>query len=99
MKASAKEDPTHTLLREFWKLEEVPGYDSHYIPEESQATESFKHNVQHDPDGRYRVKLHWRDPAPELRISREMAHKRFLQNERSLMKKGKWSAFSSPVQE
>ena len=37
MKPSAKEEPTHTLLRQFWKLEEVPGYDSHYTLEESQA--------------------------------------------------------------
>ena len=99
MKASAEEDPTHTLLKEFWKLEEVPGYDSHFTPEESQAMESFKDSVQRDPDGRYRVKLPRRDPAPELGNSREMAHKRFLQNERSLVNKGKWSAFSAAVQE
>ena len=50
-------------------------------------------------DGKYRVKLPWRDFAPELGNSRELAHKRFLQNERSLMKKGEWPTFSAAVQE
>ena len=100
MKASAKEDPAHTLPKEFWKLEEVPGYDSHFtLEQESQAMESFKDSVQRDLDGRYRIKLPRRDPASELGNSTQMAHKRFLQNEKSLMKKGKWSAFSAAVQE
>ena len=53
LKVSAKEDPIHTLLREFWKLKEVPGYGSHFTFVESQAMESFKDSVQHDPVGMY----------------------------------------------
>ena len=80
LKASAKEDSTHELLRAFWRPEEIPGGDGDFSAEESQAVESFHNSMQRDPDGRYRVKLPRKDPTLELGESREMAHRRYLQN-------------------
>ncbi len=71
LKASVKEDLTCELLRKFWKLEEVPGSDSDFTTEETQA---MHEGVQRDPNGRYRVTLPRKDPIPELGESREMAH-------------------------
>ena len=99
LKAAAKEDPTHELLRAFWRLEEVPGSDGDFSAEESQAVESFHDSMQRDPDGRYRVKLPRKDPTPELGESREMARRRYLQNEKSLIKRGRWAEFSTAVEE
>ena len=61
--------------------------------------ESFHDSMQRDPDGRYKVKLPRKDPTPELGESREMACWRYLQNEKSLIRKGKWAEFSTAVEE
>ena len=41
----------------------------------------------------------WKDPRPELGVSRQVALKRFLQNELSLTAKGRWNAYQKNLDE
>ena len=59
----------------------------------------FASTVQRLTSGRYEVAQLWKDPRPELGISRQVALKQFLQNERSLTAKGRWNAYQKNLDE
>ena len=51
--------------------------------------ESFHESMQQDLYGRYKMKLPRKDPTPELGESKEMGCRKYVQNEKSLIKKGR----------
>ena len=67
--------------------------------EELKALTHFKNTVQRQPDWRYMVSLPRRYPIPELGKLRQMALRKYLTNEKSLIKIGQWEAFHMGVQE
>ena len=98
LKIASRDQPCEELLERFWAVESVPGEGS-APPEEQQAMDHFRDTVVRDEDGRYSVQLPRKSPAPQLGDSRKIAEKRFLQNERALMRKGTWDAFNAAVKE
>ena len=84
LKVMAQHDDTSALLQRYWALEEVPRDTTVLTKEEQAATTHFQEMHQRTPEGRYVVGLPKREPPIHLGKSRNIALKRFLQNERSL---------------
>ena len=96
---SAVDSKTHDLLRAFWEIEEPPSSHSAFTAEEQQALDHFSDNVARDQTGRYTVKLPWKESTPLLGCSKEQAVRRYLQNEKTLKRKGQWEKFQAVVDE
>ena len=86
-------------LQKFWQVEEVRGDSSPLTKDQLLAVEHFKDTTYRDPSGRYVISLPRRQPNPELGESRSTALRRYLSNEKSLQRKGKWNAFAEVVTE
>lgn len=84
---------THELVRALFEVEATLSDDSLYSVEDQQALDHFKDTHSREPDGRYVVKLPRRNPLSPLGCSREHAARRFIQNERSLKRKGQLDRF------
>lgn len=87
------------LLQTVWEIDKVDGESRHHTTDEQEALSQFQDNVSRDPDGRYVVQLPRREPTPVLGESYGRASKRFEQNKKALLKKGKWTEFVKAVQE
>jgi len=71
-------------MAEFWRLEEVKNGDVYtlYTLEEKRCTQHFELNVKRDKDGRFIVKLPFRDNISKLGKSYDVALRRMLALER-----------------
>ena len=87
------------LLQACWEIDKVDGESRHHTTDEQEALSQFQDNLSRDPDGRYVVQLPRREPTPVLGESYGRASKRFEQNKKALLKKGKWTEFVKAVQE
>ena len=81
-----------------WELEQVPQSDVFSAADHS-ALQHFDDHYEVLPDGRYSVALPWVNNPPPLGDSRSMSLRRFSQNERSLIKKGKLQDFNAVMKE
>lgn len=96
LRVSRAEDPD-ALLRKFWEIEDFPTDSPAPSLDEQQASNHFSSTVQRGADGRYTVQLPKRQGVPALGASRDMALKRYLCTERSLVKQGKWQPYQEAV--
>ena len=93
-----KEDSLHQLLVRLWKMDQIP--ETAQLKDEDQlAMEHFADTHKVDKGGHYVVKLPRVPEPPELGESRQMAVKRFEQNERSLRRNGLFNQFEDVVNE
>ena len=99
LKTTAIDIQTQELMKYFWKVEEVANNNDSLSMEEQQALDHFHSTVSRDASGRYVVQLPRKIPTPELGCSREQAVRRFVQNERTLTRKGQWVRFNTAVKE
>lgn len=97
--STSQDQSTAEMLQLIWEIEKVPGEPAHLDADEQVAMSHFADTHSRDEDGRYRVQLPRKIPTPELGKSRFTAKRRYLQNQRSLMKRGGWSDFTVAVQE
>lgn len=67
--------------------------------DDEQATCHFTNTVNRDSSGRYHVSLPRRQGAPPLGTSRDIALRRFLNNEKSLTRKGTIKPYQAAVAE
>ena len=88
------------LLTRFWEVEEVsPGITALTPEEESmQRHYSETHKYIQSP-GHYEVSLPRREGCEQLGLSRPQALNRYLGNERSIQRKGTYTAFQEVVKE
>ncbi len=77
----------------------MPGEQSTLSQEDQLAVSHFRNTHYCEADGSYVVSLPKRQPAPPLGRSRDIAMRRYLSNEKSLMQQGKWDAFNVAVSE
>ena len=98
LKVQIRDDPLHESLQQLWELEKLPD-EPIMLTEDIRALEHFEDTHSRHSDGRYIVKLPRKEHPPDLGSSRNMAVKRFLQNERSLKRKDKLSQFQDVLQE
>jgi len=95
---NTEEDSRHRDLSRLWELDWTPDQTS-LSPENEKVTQHFLDTHSIDHDERYVVKLPWIANPPTLGKSRHMAMRRYLQNERSLTKKGKFDEFHQALKE
>ncbi len=97
-KIQTVEDTLHEDLSLLWAIDKTPE-TSHLRPADEEIVNHFKDTHSIKPDGRYSVKLPRVSNPPELGLSRNMALRRFQQNERSLSKKGKLEEFNNALKD
>ena len=95
---STSDESAYQLFSLLWDLQTVPE-EGPLSPEEQSAVTQYQDSYTRLPSGQYSVSLSRCSPVPELRESRPAALKRFLQNERSLERKGQWEAFDAVLHE
>uniref|UniRef100_A0A146L3Y2 Integrase catalytic domain-containing protein n=1 Tax=Lygus hesperus TaxID=30085 RepID=A0A146L3Y2_LYGHE len=71
-------------LKRFWEIEEAGTPLVHRNPEDEQAEEHFQQTHSRLPDGRYQVRLPFKEYPPNVGDSSYAAHKRFLNLEKKL---------------
>ena len=98
LRLKVNEDTLHSALLQLWELEQVPQSDVFSAADHS-ALQHFDDHYEVLPDGRYSVALPRVDNSPPLGDSRSMSLRRFSQNERSLIKKGKLQDFNAVMKE
>lgn len=93
MKVTSTDMRGNEVLQRFWQLEEVSGDFQGLTHYEQRAVNCFKDTTYRDAEGRYYVQLPKREPHLDLGESQTAAVKRFMQNRRSLQRKGQWKSF------
>ena len=88
---------TQDVLINFWKVEDVSSSSASQTQDEVTALEHFKTTHTRQTDGRYVVKLPRKADVLDLGCSREQARRRYLQNEKSLTRKGTLPDFINAV--
>lgn len=96
-KLQVEEDDPVQIFRDLVALED--DHDSHLSLDEEQALKHFEEHVKRDADGRYYVSLPRKCPTPQLGKSKAAAIRRYLNNERSLKKRGQWQSFAQAVED
>ena len=92
--ANYEESTTDDLLKRFFDQEEVPSQEEPtLIGEDQQAIDQFDAITTRLKDGCYEVHLPRKTSALPLGESRSLAERHFLQNERSLRRKGALEAY------
>jgi len=86
---SQEEQRLDADLARLWELDQVCLQSA----KQHKAESIFVSTVRRLASGRYEVAQLWKDPRLELGVSRQVALKRFLKNERSLTAKGRWNAY------
>ena len=99
LKLAPVQENAEQLLQRYWALEEVPGDASSLSAEEQRAVSHFMETHSRDTEGRYNVSLPKRDPPILQGKLRETALKRYLGNQKSLKKNGKWDSFHQGLEE
>ena len=87
------------LLRRFWEVEEAPLEGPVLSAEEKAVVNHFNTHHYRSPEGRFVVPLPKRSSVPDLGESRSQAVKRFLNLERSLRSREKFSDFAEVMRE
>ena len=77
----------------------MPEDEGPLSPEEQSAVTQYQDSYTRLPSGQYSVSLPRHSPVPELGEFQPAALKHFLQNERSLKRKGRWEAFDAVLHE
>ena len=98
LKLQVKEDVLHQDLQRLWELEKTPETPQLSNNDEI-ALYHFRDTHKIEKDGRYKVEVPRIADTPTLGESRHIAIKRFLQNERSLKKRGKLDEFNTALRE
>ncbi len=98
LKVQTKEDNLHGSLQILWELEKMPD-EIHLSSDDELALSHFDDTHTRREEGRYAVKLPWKQHPPELGASRNMAVRRFGQNERLLQCKGQLEKFREVLEE
>ncbi len=96
---SAEESSTDDLLRAFFRVEQAPESSFALIDEDQQAVDHFQKSYSRDVDGRYVVQLPKRNTSIALGCSRDQALRRYIQNRRSLEKRGNYADFEKALRE
>lgn len=99
LRVTVNEEDPNSFLKKFWDLDQFSSEHQLLSSEDQQAVDHFNSTFRRDPDGRYRVALPRRTPTPQLGCSRETARQRFLNNERSLQRRGALTQFNDTVAE
>ena len=97
-KANA-DNNTERLLKAFWESEDPPSMVSGLYPEEQSALDYFQDTVTREDDGRYRVRIPKKENAPSLGYSKPQAVRRYEQNYKTVVRKGRWTDFEEAVDE
>ena len=97
-KANADND-TEKLLKAFWESEDPPSMVSGLSPEEQSALDYFQDTVTQEDVGRYRVCIPKKENSPSLGYSKPQAGRRYEQNYKTLVRKGRWTDFEEAVDE
>ncbi len=92
------EDNLQQDLSFLWELDCTPEL-SHLCPADEEVTQHFLDTYQIESDGRYIVKLPRVRNSPTLGSSRNLAMRRYLQNDKSLNRKGKSVEFNAALSE
>ncbi len=95
-KIQTTEDTLYEDLSLLWAVDKTPE-TAHLCSAEEDIVNEFKDTHVIKTDGRYSVKLPRVSNPPELGQSRNMALRRFQQNERSLSQKGKLEEFNQAL--
>ncbi len=98
LRMQTKEDTLEQDLQCLWELDKPPEAPQ-LTPTDEAAVNHFHDTYQREEDGRYKVCLPRPEQTPTLGESRNMAVKRFTQNERSLIKRNKLSEFNAALAE
>lgn len=77
------EDRISSVLQEFWRMEEIPN-PKRLTPDDAKCEEIFAQTHTRNSDGRYSVRLPFKQLTPLLGSSRDRAISRFMQMERKL---------------
>ncbi len=93
------EDTADEICERLWKIDQIPGEEEQLSSEDQKALDYFNTTTTREEDGRVMVKLPRKSPVPQLGESRSIAEQRFLQNERSLRRKGKLEEYEAQVQD
>ena len=87
-------------FQSFWQGEKLEGIKRTEDPSEHLVEQHYQNHVQYSADrGRYTVALPRRDDVPPLGDSRPQALARYLNHERSVLKKNNHSAFQAVMKE
>ena len=96
---STSDESADQLFSLWWDLQTVPEEEGSLSPKEQSAMTQYQDSYTRLPSGHYSVSLPRRLSVPELGESRLAALKSFLQNERSLKRKGQWESFDAVLHE
>ena len=100
LRAEYDTSTTNCLLQRLWEQEEMPQEEEPCLAKEEQrAVDLFPSTTTRLKDKRYQVRLPSQDPPLELDESRSIAERRFLQNERSLRRKGTLEAYNEQLKD
>ncbi len=100
LRAQSKEDSLDSLLQRLWFMDQTSDTQTHHLStDEQDAVSQFKDTYRILSDGRFSVKLPRCQRTPALGSSRQSAHRRFLQNEKSLKNKGRLQEFNAVLRE
>ena len=87
-------------LKKFWEVEEPPTLSTHLSQVDVLVEQHYRENTLYVPaEHRYQVRLPRIQHSADLGESQGQARKRFLANEKSLVRKGTWESFWGVVQE
>ncbi|KAF6203719.1 hypothetical protein GE061_002052 [Apolygus lucorum] len=86
LSSSAPETDVAFQLSKFWELEEVPSHSKTLEPEDAQAEEFFQNSHYRTKNGRYVVRLPFKEPNLEFPSSYFIAKHRFANLETKLKK-------------
>ncbi len=98
LKIHMTEDILHDKLQVLWELEKIPNAPK-LDPADEAAVHHFEDTHIIAKDGQYKVRLPKCSDVSTLGQSRQATYKCFLQNERSLEKRGKLADFNTALQE
>ena len=95
----AEENKLDTLLSQFWEAEEPEKPAEGFSPVEELVQEHYRNTTTYSASlCRYQVTLPKREDVPPLGDSRSQALHRYMNNEKSIIRKGIWKPFQDVVQ-
>ncbi|XP_037931191.1 uncharacterized protein LOC119666002 [Teleopsis dalmanni] len=86
MCSEADDEALDNILTKFWQLEEINQTDDKFTDAEKKCEESFAQNTHHNHEGRFVVKLPFKEDTTVLGESMQMSMNRFFSLERRLLK-------------
>ncbi|XP_037930457.1 uncharacterized protein LOC119665245 [Teleopsis dalmanni] len=86
MCSEADDEALDNILTKFWQLEEINQTDDKFTDAEKKCEKSFAQNTHHNYEGRFVVKLPFKEDTTVLGESMQMSMNRFFSLERWLLK-------------